>query len=85
MIIIVLWVWLKSTYFVKIEKFLLKVLYMKIKVNWNSKVEPTNNTKKCSGPINSRKNKLNNKISWLYNFFQTHTTYYYYYYYYYYY
>ena len=85
MIIIVLWVWLKSTYFVKIEKFLLKVLYMKIKVNWNSKVESRNNTKKCSRPINSRKNKLNSKISWLFNFFQTHTTYYYYYYYYYYY
>ena len=84
MIIIVLWVWLKSTYFIKIEKFLLKVLYMKIKVNWNSKVESMNNTKKYSGPINSRKNKLNSKISWLFNFFQTHTTYYYYYYYYYY-
>ena len=43
-----------------------------------------NSTKKCSEPINTSKNKLNNKISWFFNFFQTHPTYYYYYYYYYY-
>ena len=26
-----------------------------------------NNIKKCNGVINSSKNKLNNKISWLFN------------------
>ena len=35
-------------YFVEIEFFLLKVLYIKVKVNWNSTVRLMNNTKKCS-------------------------------------
>ena len=30
-------------------------------------MEPINNIKKCSGIVNSSKNKLNNKISWLFN------------------
>ena len=36
-------------YFVETEIFLLKVLLIKIKVNWNNIVEPMNSTKKCSG------------------------------------
>ena len=32
-----------------------------------------NSIKKCSETINSSKNKVNNKISWLFNFCQTHT------------
>ena len=42
---------LESTYLTEIENFLLKVLYIKLKVNWN-------NTMKL---MNSNKNKLNNK------------------------
>ena len=44
---------LRSTYFTEIEIFLLKVLYIKINVSWNSTV----------GPMNSSKNKLNSKIN----------------------
>ena len=32
-----------------------------------------NSTKNAMEPINSNKNKLNNKINWLFNFCQTHT------------
>ena len=38
-------------------------------------MEPMNSTKKCSGAMNISKNKLNSKISWLFNFYQTHTLY----------
>ena len=34
---------------------------------------PMNSIKKCSGAMNSSKNKLNSKISRLSNFCQTHT------------
>ena len=34
-----------------------------------------NSTKKGSGVMNSSKNKINSKISWLFNFCQTHTLY----------
>ena len=63
MIIIALWIYLGSAYFVVIEYFFLKLLYIKVKVNLNSTMRPMNNTKKCSGPINNNKNKLNSKIS----------------------
>ena len=54
---------LDITYFVEIEHLLLKVLYIKIKVSWNSTVRP----------MNSTKNKLNSEI--IYNFItlQMHT------------
>ena len=45
---------LRSAYFIEIEIFLLKVLYIKINVSWNSTV----------GFMNSSKNKLNSKINW---------------------
>ena len=39
---------LGSAYFTKIENFFLKILQIKVKVNWNSIVRLMNNTKKCS-------------------------------------
>ena len=30
-------------------------------------MEPINSTKKCTGPMNSSKKKLNSEISWLFN------------------
>ena len=40
------WVCLRSVYFAKTEIFLLKVLYIKVKVNWNNTMWFLNNTKK---------------------------------------
>ena len=37
------------TYFAKIEKFLLKVLQIKVKINWNNIVSPMNSTKNYNG------------------------------------
>ena len=56
---------LSSVYFVETESFLLKVLYIKVKVSWNSIVGPWIVPKSAVEPINSSKNKLNNKINWL--------------------
>ena len=40
---------LDTTYFAKIENLLLKVLYIKKKISWNSTVGFINSTKKCNG------------------------------------
>ena len=37
---------LKTTYLIETEIFLLKVLYIRLKDNWNSTKEPMNSTKK---------------------------------------
>ena len=39
---------LRSAYFAKIENYFLKILQIKVKVNWNSIVRPMNSTKKCN-------------------------------------
>ena len=60
---VILKICLESTYFTEIEKILLKILYIRIKVNWNSIIRLMNSIKKYSGAMNSNKNKLNSKIS----------------------
>ena len=37
-----------TVYFTEIEKLLLKVLYIKVKVSWNSTVGHINSAKKCN-------------------------------------
>ena len=44
-----LWVRLGTTYLAEIENFLLKILLIKVKANWNSTVGLMNSTKKYSG------------------------------------
>ena len=44
----ILRVCLESAYFAKIENSFLKILQIKVKVNWNSIVGPMNSTKKCN-------------------------------------
>ena len=51
---------MRYTYYIEIEIFLLKVLYIKVKVSRNSAVRSINSIKKCSELMNSSKNKLNN-------------------------
>ena len=55
---------LKSIYFGEIKIFLLKVLYINVKINWNSTVKFINSTKNVVKFINSSKNKLNSIINW---------------------
>ena len=40
---------LGTVYLTETENFLLKILSIKLKVNWNSTSGPINNTKKCNG------------------------------------
>ena len=47
----------------KLKFFLIKVLYIKVKISWNNTVGLMNSIKKYNGPINNNKNKLNSKIS----------------------
>ena len=65
---------LDIAYFAEIEKLLLKVLYIKVKVSCNRTVGSMNSTKNVVGPINSNKNKLNSEI--IFNFHPNPTTHY---------
>ena len=56
-----------SACFAETENFLLKGLEIEIKVSWNSIAAPWIIPKSAMGPMNSCKNKLNSKISWLFN------------------
>ena len=47
---------LETTYLVKTENFLLKVLKIEIKDSWNNTVRLMNNIKSAVGPIDNSKN-----------------------------
>ena len=40
---------LDTAYFAETEKLLLKVVYIKVKISWNSTVRTMNSVQKCSG------------------------------------
>ena len=52
-----------TTYLIKIENFLLKILLIKIKVSWNNTVRLINSIKNTIKLINNSKNNLNSKIT----------------------
>ena len=56
--------YLDTACFVVTKKLLLKVLYIKVKVSWNSMIKPINSTKSAVKTMNNNKNKLNSKISY---------------------
>ena len=62
--ILILIICLRFVYFIETENFLLKVQQIKVKISWNSIMEPINNIKKILKFINNNKNKTNNKINW---------------------
>ena len=53
-----------KVYLIKIERFLLKILYIKLKVSSNSIIKVMNSIKNAIKLMNSKKNKLNSKINY---------------------
>ena len=62
--------WLKACLdtanFTETKKLLLKVLYIKVKISWNSTVGSLIVPKSTIKPMNSRKNKLNSIIIFIF-------------------
>ena len=62
--------WLKACLdtanFTKTKKLLLKVLYIKVKISWNSTARSLIVSKSTIKPMNSRKNKLNSIIIFIF-------------------
>ena len=62
--------WLKACLdtanFAETKKLLLKVLYIKVKISWNSTAGSLIVPKNTVKPINSRKNKLNSIIIFIF-------------------